>query len=50
MDNLMALLKDKNIPIRKFIDYSKENETFKVCFVNDPENNVIEFMEGYRDQ
>ncbi len=50
MDNLMALLTHKNIPIQKFIDYSKENETFKVCFIRDPENNVIEFMEGYRDQ
>jgi catechol 2,3-dioxygenase-like lactoylglutathione lyase family enzyme len=50
MDNLIALLKHKDITIDKFIDYSKENETFKICFIKDPENNVIEFMEGYHDQ
>lgn len=50
MDNLLALLKQKDIPLEKFIDYSKEGEVFKVCFIKDPENNVIEFMEGYRDK
>jgi len=50
MESLLALVKRKNIPIEKFIDYSTEGETFKICFIKDPENNVIEFMEGYRDK
>jgi catechol 2,3-dioxygenase-like lactoylglutathione lyase family enzyme len=49
MDNLIALLNEKRIPVEKLIDYSDEYEVFKVCFVKDPEGNVIEFMEGYRD-
>ena len=50
LDNLIALLNKHNITINKIIDYSKENEIFKICFIKDPENNVIEFMEGYHDQ
>jgi len=50
LDNLIALLNKHNITIDKIIDYSKENEIFKICFIKDPENNVIEFMEGYHDQ
>jgi catechol 2,3-dioxygenase-like lactoylglutathione lyase family enzyme len=50
MDNLITLLTQKKLKIDKFIDYSTDNDIFKVCFITDPEKNVIEFMEGYRDQ
>ncbi len=50
LDNLITLLKRSNIRIDKIIDYSIDQEVFKICFIRDPENNVIEFMEGYHDQ
>lgn len=50
MDNALALLKEKDISVEKVIDYSNERGVFKVCFVKDPEGNVMEFMEGYRDR
>ncbi len=50
LDNLIALLNTNNITIDKMIDYSTEGEVFRICFIKDPENNVIEFMEGYHDQ
>jgi len=50
MDALLDALKRKAIKVEKLIDYSSEREVFKVCFIKDPEGNVIEFMEGYRDR
>jgi catechol 2,3-dioxygenase-like lactoylglutathione lyase family enzyme len=50
MDNLMTLLSQKSVPVDRLIDCSTAGETFKICFVRDPEGNVIEFMEGYRDR
>ncbi len=50
MDNLMTLLRRKNIPVERTIDRSTADETFKICFIRDPEGNAIEFMEGYRDR
>jgi catechol 2,3-dioxygenase-like lactoylglutathione lyase family enzyme len=50
LDNLIALLNAKNIAIEKMHDYSTEGNSFRICFIKDPENNVIEFMEGYHDQ
>jgi catechol 2,3-dioxygenase-like lactoylglutathione lyase family enzyme len=50
MDNFLALLKQKNIIVDRIIDRSDDTGVFRICFIKDPENNVIEFMEGYRDQ
>ena len=50
MDNLMTLLRQKNVHVDKEIDRSTADETFRLCFIRDPEGNVIEFIEGYRDR
>ncbi|GAK49953.1 glyoxalase/bleomycin resistance protein/dioxygenase [Candidatus Moduliflexus flocculans] len=50
IDNLITLLHQKHISIDNMIDYSNEDHVFKICFIKDPEGNVIEFMEGYYDQ
>jgi hypothetical protein len=40
-------LEGRSVKINRLIDYSDENHVFKVCFIKEPEGNVIEFMEGY---
>lgn len=50
LDNVMRLLAEKGVPVDRVIDYSTEGETFKLCFIRDPEGNKIEIMEGYRDE
>jgi len=49
LENVMNLLAEKGVPVDRVIDYSTAEETFKLCFIRDPEGNKIEFMEGYRD-
>ena len=50
IENLITLLHQRNIKIDKIIDYSTKDDVFKICCIKDPEDNVIEFMEGYHDQ
>jgi catechol 2,3-dioxygenase-like lactoylglutathione lyase family enzyme len=47
LDSAMAMLKERDIAIDRYIDHSSESEVFRVCFVSDPEGNRIEFMERY---
>ena len=47
LDNVMNSLQHKGVVIDRFIDYSTKSNIFKICFIKDPEGNVIEFMEGY---
>lgn len=49
LDNVIAMLQSRNVPIDRVIDYSTVDRAFKVCFITDPEGNAIEFMEGYAD-
>jgi|GEM_PF-591554 len=49
LDNVIAMLQSRNVPIDRVIDYSTVDRAFKVCFITDPEGNTIEFMEGYAD-
>ena len=50
LDSLIEYLTKMNIVIDNIIDYSDEESVFKICFITDPEGNVIEFMEGYKDE
>ena len=50
LNSTIEYLNLKNIKVDNIIDYSTEGNVFKICFVTDPEGNVIEFMEGYKDK
>jgi catechol 2,3-dioxygenase-like lactoylglutathione lyase family enzyme len=49
IENTITMLKQNNIAIDKSVDRSTDNTIFKICFIRDPEGNVIEIMEGYSD-
>ncbi len=49
LTNTINHLNNRNITVDRIIDYSTPEKIFKICFIRDPENNVIEFIEGYED-
>lgn len=49
IENTINMLKAKNVIIDRILDYTSEEKIFKICFMRDPEENVIEIMEGYTD-
>ena len=49
IDAIINYLESMKIKVDKIIDYSTNENKFKICFITDPEGNVIEFMEGYMD-
>ena len=50
LEEFIKKLKKDGIETEKIIDYSSISEGFRICFLNDPEGNRIELMEGYIDQ
>jgi catechol 2,3-dioxygenase-like lactoylglutathione lyase family enzyme len=36
LDNVIAMLQSRNVPIDRVIDYSTVDRAFKVCFITDP--------------
>lgn len=46
MDNMLRQLSILGVHVESFVDYSQNGDLFKVCYVKDPENNTVQFMEG----
>ena len=49
LSNTINHLNNVQIPVDRIIDYSTEEKTLIICFIRDPEGNIIEFIEGYED-
>lgn len=50
LENTIKHLDGAGVEVDRVIDHSTAEHAFKVCFIRDPEGNVIEFMEGYTDE
>ncbi|OPZ20126.1 MAG: putative lyase [candidate division BRC1 bacterium ADurb.BinA364] len=50
LESKVAQLRQDGVQTKEIVDCSRFQPGMRVCFLEDPEGNVVELMEGYADQ